>query len=177
MTLLAKICAHTQQICGLAWSPDDRYLATGGNDNTCLLFEMGEIVPIQPFDHAGSPVTPPDSPSQFSLGAFPYLALGTATRRLFRRRTAMNHFLPSWVKSSSYETPSHHSAIKQHGDTDFWKWTHNLWSLSIVKSIASCIQRLSRQLLSRHGNHLFSQPEEARMTTPSTSITPGAEPV
>jgi WD40 repeat protein len=97
MTLLAKICAHTQQICGLAWSPDDRYLATGGNDNTCLLFEMGEIVPIQPLDRAGSPVTPPDSPGQFSLGAFPYLALGTATRRLFRRQTAMNHFLPSWV--------------------------------------------------------------------------------
>ncbi|KAJ5297448.1 hypothetical protein N7508_007697 [Penicillium antarcticum] len=97
MTLLAKICAHTQQICGLAWSPDDRYLATGGNDNSCLLFEMGEIVPVQPFD-AGSPVTPLDSPSQFSLGAFPYLALGTATRRLFHRRPAINHFLPSWVK-------------------------------------------------------------------------------
>lgn len=43
ITLLAKISAHAQQICGLAWSPDGTYLATGGNDNACLLFELGDI--------------------------------------------------------------------------------------------------------------------------------------
>lgn len=25
---------HTQEVCGLTWSPDGRYLASGGNDNT-----------------------------------------------------------------------------------------------------------------------------------------------
>lgn len=39
MSLLAKVCVHTQQICGLAWSPNGRFFATGGNDNLCLLFE------------------------------------------------------------------------------------------------------------------------------------------
>ena len=24
---------HTQEVCGLRWSPDGRYLASGGNDN------------------------------------------------------------------------------------------------------------------------------------------------
>jgi WD40 repeat protein len=93
MTLLAKICAHTQQICGLAWSPDEKYLATGGNDNVCLLFELAEIVPPQHSNYTVGSITPPDSPSSFSLGVFPYLALGTATRRLFLRRPA----LPSWI--------------------------------------------------------------------------------
>lgn len=93
MTLLAKICAHTQQICGLAWSPDDKYLATGGNDNACLLFKLAEIVPPQHLKYTAPPITPPDSPSSFSLGVFPYLALGTTKKRLSLRRPA----LPSWL--------------------------------------------------------------------------------
>ncbi|KAG5295050.1 WD domain-containing protein [Histoplasma ohiense] len=43
-TLIAKISAHTQQICGLVWSPDGKYLATGGNDNACLLFDIQDIL-------------------------------------------------------------------------------------------------------------------------------------
>lgn len=36
---LAYITVHTQQICGLSWSPDGSLFATGGNDNLCYLFE------------------------------------------------------------------------------------------------------------------------------------------
>ncbi|KAF3765524.1 WD40 repeat-like protein [Cryphonectria parasitica EP155] len=36
---LAYITAHTQQICGLSWSPSGSMFATGGNDNICFLFE------------------------------------------------------------------------------------------------------------------------------------------
>lgn len=39
MTLLAKIEAHSQNICGLAWSPDGYHFVSGGNDNHALLFE------------------------------------------------------------------------------------------------------------------------------------------
>ncbi|GES61791.1 WD40 repeat-like protein [Aspergillus terreus] len=45
MTLLAKISAHSQQVCGISWSPDGTYLATGGNDNACLIFELQNIIP------------------------------------------------------------------------------------------------------------------------------------
>ncbi|KAH1022622.1 hypothetical protein HUJ04_012000 [Dendroctonus ponderosae] len=31
--VLATISAHSQEVCGLAWSPDGRHLASGGNDN------------------------------------------------------------------------------------------------------------------------------------------------
>lgn len=102
MTLLAKICAHTQQVCGITWSPDVKYLATGGNDNVCLLFEMGRIIPPQPM------ILPPvsNSPSSFSLGAFPYHAIGSVTRRLFHRRPALRQSIPSWVGPPPVRPPS-----------------------------------------------------------------------
>ena len=31
--VLANVQAHTQEVCGLAWAPDGKYLASGGNDN------------------------------------------------------------------------------------------------------------------------------------------------
>ena len=44
VTALAKISAHSQQICGLAWSPDNNYFVTGGNDNAALLFDIPKIL-------------------------------------------------------------------------------------------------------------------------------------
>jgi meiosis-specific APC/C activator protein AMA1 len=44
MTLLARITGHTQQICGVAWNPDGKLFATGGNDNNVLLFETNKVL-------------------------------------------------------------------------------------------------------------------------------------
>ena len=44
MTLVAKISVHTQQICGMVWSPDGTYLATGGNDNMCFIFDIEKLL-------------------------------------------------------------------------------------------------------------------------------------
>ena len=30
---IATLSGHTQEVCGLKWSPDGKYLASGGNDN------------------------------------------------------------------------------------------------------------------------------------------------
>ncbi|KAI1759094.1 WD40 repeat-like protein [Hypoxylon sp. FL1150] len=43
MILLARIKVHSQQICGLAWSPDGEQFATGGNDNLCCLFNVDSV--------------------------------------------------------------------------------------------------------------------------------------
>lgn len=40
---LAYITTHSQQICGLSWSPNGNLFATGGNDNLCFLFETEKI--------------------------------------------------------------------------------------------------------------------------------------
>ncbi|KAJ6189242.1 hypothetical protein N7519_004150 [Penicillium mononematosum] len=141
MTLLAKICAHTQQICGLVWSPDDKYLATGGNDNACLLFELAEIVPPQHLNYTVPTITPPDSPSSFSLGVFPYLPLGTTRRRTFLRRPV----LPSWLAAPI--KPPAAAALLNHAGTlisgggrtilvPYGRQRHRLMHSAAVKAIA-----------------------------------------
>ncbi|KAK6528508.1 hypothetical protein TWF281_009749 [Arthrobotrys megalospora] len=40
MTLVRRMKVHTQQICGIAWSTDASQVATGGNDNQCILFDV-----------------------------------------------------------------------------------------------------------------------------------------
>ena len=31
--LVGRLAAHAQEVCGLKWSPDGKFLASGGNDN------------------------------------------------------------------------------------------------------------------------------------------------
>ncbi|KAK3704176.1 hypothetical protein LTR37_014016 [Vermiconidia calcicola] len=44
MTLLARINCHSQQVCGLAWSPGGECFATGGNDNQLFLFNSKKVL-------------------------------------------------------------------------------------------------------------------------------------
>ncbi|GAA83004.1 WD domain protein [Aspergillus luchuensis IFO 4308] len=103
MTLIAKISAHTQQICGITWSPEGSYLATGGNDNCCLLFDLHDILP--PREH--KPSSPGRTPHQSRqsegtecTGTFTCFA-ASASKRLFRRRSLISHLLPPWAFSSA----------------------------------------------------------------------------
>lgn len=95
MTLLAKIHAHTQQVCGLAWSPDERFLATGGNDNACMLFELDASF-TKPLDQSSSSTSA--NLSGFD-SANPFLYLTTTAERTQapNRQQIVNHFLPSWA--------------------------------------------------------------------------------
>lgn len=43
LTLVARIKAHAQQVCGLAWSPNGELFASGANDNHCCLFSTHQI--------------------------------------------------------------------------------------------------------------------------------------
>ncbi|RCN43491.1 hypothetical protein ANCCAN_10553, partial [Ancylostoma caninum] len=44
-----KMSAHRQEVCGLKWSPDKQYLASGGNDNQLLVWSMRRTDPSQTF--------------------------------------------------------------------------------------------------------------------------------
>lgn len=59
---MAKISIHVQQICGLAWSADGKFLASGGNDDICCLFEAGEVLGDGPFFEAALRPLRPSSP-------------------------------------------------------------------------------------------------------------------
>ncbi len=48
----AKLSSHRSEVCGLKWSPDDRELASGGNDNHLMIWQPGHASstdPIQKF--------------------------------------------------------------------------------------------------------------------------------
>lgn len=36
---VATLARHSQEVCGLKWSPDGKYLASGGNDNLLLIWD------------------------------------------------------------------------------------------------------------------------------------------
>ena len=46
MNLMAKITVHTQQICGLSWSPNGEFFASGANDNGCCLFDVKDVLSL-----------------------------------------------------------------------------------------------------------------------------------
>lgn len=48
VVLLRRLPVHTQQICGLAWSPDGTQFVTGGNDNMAYLFDYATVVERDP---------------------------------------------------------------------------------------------------------------------------------
>uniref|UniRef100_F1KWM8 Fizzy-related protein homolog n=1 Tax=Ascaris suum TaxID=6253 RepID=F1KWM8_ASCSU len=42
-----RLNAHRQEVCGLRWSPDRQYLASGGNDNQLLVWSLRKNDPFQ----------------------------------------------------------------------------------------------------------------------------------
>lgn len=101
VTLLAKISAHSQQICGIAWSPDGAYIASGGNDNACLLFELSDIIPARELGVTSKTCMPHQNchdgmscPNSFSCFA------ANASRRLFNQRNLLSNLLPTWTTGS-----------------------------------------------------------------------------
>ncbi|XP_063283726.1 cell division cycle protein 20 homolog [Pelobates fuscus] len=57
---VVTLSGHTQEVCGLKWSPDGRYLASGGNDNLVNVWpsvqgDSAECTPVQTFtQHQGA---------------------------------------------------------------------------------------------------------------------------
>ncbi|KAH0263883.1 WD40 repeat-like protein, partial [Aureobasidium melanogenum] len=47
MAVLARLDLHSQQICGLAWSPDGQFFASGGNDNALCVFETRRNLQVE----------------------------------------------------------------------------------------------------------------------------------
>jgi len=47
-----KLVGHRQEVCGLKWSPDNQYLASGGNDNKLFVWNLSSQTPMQTYtDH------------------------------------------------------------------------------------------------------------------------------
>lgn len=182
VTLLAKISAHTQQICGIAWSPDGTYLATGGNDNACLLFELSDIIPVRELGVSSRTCLPHQNchpegmscPNSFSCFA------ANASRRLFNQRNLLTNLLPTWTtsrtRSLSSSLPSvltHTGSVVSGGDRTVFvpsnRQKHRLVHAAAVKAIAFAPWQPS--LLATGGGsndrtiHFFHTPSGACLAT------------
>ncbi|CAG7817938.1 unnamed protein product [Allacma fusca] len=50
------LSGHRQEVCGLKWSPDNQYLASGGNDNRLFVWDMHSRAPIQTYEEHSAAV-------------------------------------------------------------------------------------------------------------------------
>ncbi|KAK7867418.1 hypothetical protein R5R35_003842 [Gryllus longicercus] len=44
-----RLVGHRQEVCGLKWSPDNQYLASGGNDNRLFVWNLHSLSPVQTY--------------------------------------------------------------------------------------------------------------------------------
>ncbi|EGT51828.1 CBN-FZR-1 protein [Caenorhabditis brenneri] len=51
-----KLTNHRQEVCGLKWSPDKQLLASGGNDNQLLVWNLRRNEPIQTYNQHNAAV-------------------------------------------------------------------------------------------------------------------------
>ncbi len=90
---VAKLVGHKQEVCGLRWSPDGQYLASGGNDNRLLIWTPHSSVPVQTYaDHTAAVKAIAWSPHQRGLLAS---GGGTADRTIRFRSVLTNTNLHS----------------------------------------------------------------------------------
>ena len=51
----SKLVGHKQEVCGLKWSFDDQQLASGGNDNKLMIWNLNSNKPLAKFhDHTAA---------------------------------------------------------------------------------------------------------------------------
>jgi cell division cycle protein 20 (cofactor of APC complex) len=136
--------SHTQEVCGLAWSPDGRFLASGANDNTVNVWTAAGAL-HQTFKEHTAAVKAlawcPWQPSLLATGG------GTADRKI--------HFwnVASGAKLNTIDTKSQVSALqwnKEHREIisshGFSKNQLSIWSYPTMKKVADLTGHTERVL-------------------------------
>ena len=144
MKLLAKVEVHSQQICGLAWSSNGEFFATGANDNACYLFETKEILrhPQEAEDTKASLRRPLQSlfeslslPNFISRGtAHPSLAQRTISHSTSFFSSAPFPPLSSLLLQNTTVIPGQDGSLLILEGRQKHKWIHS----AAIKAIAFC---------------------------------------
>ncbi|XP_031566663.1 fizzy-related protein homolog [Actinia tenebrosa] len=67
-TIEGRLVGHRQEVCGLKWSPDRQHLASGGNDNKLLVWNLSGVAPVQQYsEHTAAVKAISWSPHQHGL--------------------------------------------------------------------------------------------------------------
>eukprot|EP00850_Spirogloea_muscicola_P005172 SM000023S07628 [mRNA] locus=s23:497051:499181:- [translate_table: standard] len=108
---VSKLVGHKSEVCGLKWSPDDRELASGGNDNQLLVWNFHSTQPVIRWsDHVAAVKAIAWSPHQHGL-----LASGGGTADSFDSRAATLYpaLPPNWI-AADYQKKSSRLHIDGH---------------------------------------------------------------
>lgn len=140
--LLAKIDIHKQQICGIAWSPDGEYFATGGNDNACLLFSVRDILQDLPHQSRNAllilPMTPPTTPPMNALAPrfVPNETLHYTLNSRAEGSGSFDHNTPprQYFRSIRSSQARNRRSLIITGGRERHRWPHS----AAVKAIAFC---------------------------------------
>ena len=138
--LLAKISIHSQQICGLVWSPDGKEFATGANDNACCLFEVEEVLKHTSNASKTFPASRQASRDLIAHRRSSQNQYGTEVRRddhanvSFSTEHALDLTFPPHDEIVSRVTPEQQRSLLVGLGRQKHKWVHS----AAVKAIAFC---------------------------------------
>jgi WD40 repeat protein len=105
--LINRYKAHTQEICGLKWSPDGNYIASGGNDNKLVVYSQKGNSELVKFHEHKAAVKAigwcPNNPGTLASGG------GTADRhiRFFSTHSLAQNFSIDTGNSSLTQVPKY----------------------------------------------------------------------
>ena len=127
------------QLCGLKWSPDDRELASGGNDNQLNIWNSSSTVPVIRFqEHLAAVKAISWSPHQQGLLAS---GGGTADRCIRFWNTSTGSQINCVDTGCSHPTPAlqaHYSLPSETGSQSYTKIRHHgCWPLTKTLNKAS----------------------------------------
>ena len=143
MKLLAKIQVHTQQICGIAWSPKGEFFATGANDNFCYLFDAQEVLKNPTEPNQSKEVAKRPLQTLFDSFALPsFISRGTAHPNATQHSSAQlssffNHPFPplaSFLRQNTTIIPGQDGSLLISEGRQKHKWIHS----AAIKAIAFC---------------------------------------
>ena len=96
---IRKLAGHKQEVCGLKWNPDDGQLASGGNDNSLMVWEKLNSEPTYKWkEHQAAVKAIAWSPHQRGLLAS---GGGTADRCIKFWNTLTSPYAPSSISRNS----------------------------------------------------------------------------
>lgn len=111
-----ELYCHTHEVCGLKWSKDDQYLASGGNDNRAFVWNLSGQAINKFIDHKAAVKAIAWSPHQYGL-----LATGGGSadrmiklRNIFSGETVHEEDTGSQVCSLEF-SKSVHELVSTHG--------------------------------------------------------------
>ncbi|PNS16963.1 hypothetical protein CAC42_4927 [Sphaceloma murrayae] len=174
LTVLVRLEAHSQQICGIAWSLDARFLATGGNDNSVFIFETKRIIPTNtrlPSSNVACTIANPRIPARTTLRPqpLPTPATQTSTQTSYPTlpATSARHHIPlsAAIKALSF-APWHSTLLALGaGSNDRGIHFHHAFSGAKLAAIDCAAQVTSltwsttrREIAATFG---FAQPEHS----------------